>query len=351
MPLCCAAIGPKTHPMNDSPSYSTANASTAQTAWIFSDGKKGHETLTESVATELGVNTIKKIVPASGLWRLAAPWGPVSRKEQGKDAILHEPWPALALAAGRTTIPYLRALKVRARSATLTVAMMDPKTGLTTADLIWVPEHDKLRGANVVTTLTSPNNFSQSALAKLRADLPQNIQSLAGRRVAVMLGGPTKSHRFSESVVANLLDGIRSFVARGASLMITPSRRTPSSLLDAVREATSGAPNFIWDGTDANPYAYFVAVADAFVVTGDSVNMIGEAASTGRPIYVCQPEGGTAKFQRFHARLESIGATRNLSVMTAVETEQPFNWSYEPIATAPIIAEEITRRLRMRSAH
>ena len=36
----------------------------------------------------------------------------------------------------------------------------------------------------------------------------------------------------------------------------------------------------------------FLAHADAFVVTADSVNMAGEAAATGKPIYIFEPSGG-----------------------------------------------------------
>ena len=60
---------------------------------------------------------------------------------------LGPPWPAFAFATGRTTIPYIRALRRRAGLATYTVILMDPRTGPKSADLIWVPEHDRRRGA------------------------------------------------------------------------------------------------------------------------------------------------------------------------------------------------------------
>ena len=91
----------------------------------------------------------------------------------------------------------------------------------------------------------------------------------------------------------------------GAGLLITPSRRTPEAVTDFVREATEGAPRILWDGTGENPYPQFLAHADAFIAPADSVNMTGEPCATGRPVYVFEPEGGSAKFTRFHDALRA----------------------------------------------
>ena len=107
----------------------------------------------------------------------------------------------------------------------------------------------------------------------------------------------------------------------------------------------ANAQRIIWDGTGANPYPYFLAGADAFVVTADSVNMAGEACATGKPVYIFMPEGGRAKFHAFHHALEQTGATRLLPErLEALDT-----WRYDPIHSAGRIAAEIIRRARMRA--
>ena len=80
--------------------------------------------------------------------------------------------------------------------------------------------------------------------------------------------------------------------------------------------------------------------ADAFVVTADSVNMTGEAAATGRPVYVFTPSAGSDKFRRFHAALQAHGATRPLPD----QPEAIPDWTYEPLQSAETIAREIKRR-------
>ena len=71
-----------------------------------------------------------------------------------------------------------------------------------------------------------------------------------------------------------------------------------------------GCPVDLWDGDGDNPYFAMLGLADAIVVTGDSVNMVSEACATGKPIHVFHLEGGSRKFSRFHAALETQGITR-----------------------------------------
>lgn len=122
--------------------------------------------------------------------------------------------------------------------------------------------------------------------------------------------------------------------------MITSSRRTHQRLVTAVDKATRNAPRILWTGEGKNPYANFLAAADALIVTADSVNMCGEACATGRPVYIFTPTGGSAKFTRFHEALATRSATRELPErFTQLET-----WDYSPIDAAQAIAAEIERR-------
>ena len=68
----------------------------------------------------------------------------------------------------------------------------------------------------------------------------------------------------------------------------------------------------------------------------------GEAAATGKPVYIFHPEGGSPKFDRFHASLRYAGITRPFH-----DARQPLeNWSYAPLDAARLIADEIERTLQ-----
>ena len=168
------------------------------------------------------------------------------------------------------------------------------------------------RGHNVITTLTAPHSFTAERLRTLRATLPPDIAALPQPRVAVLLGGPNGDFAYTQASLARLASALRSLAQLGAGLMITPSRRTPGDVIAFVREATVGLRRLFWDGEGANPYPGFLAHADAFIVPANSVNMTGEPCATGKPVYVFEPDGGSAKFTRFHEALRRHGATRTL---------------------------------------
>jgi mitochondrial fission protein ELM1 len=312
-------------------------------AWIITDEKIGMQVQVRGVADALGLAVEWKEVHPRGIWRMAAPWGPADPADRfgAAGSRFSPPWPAIALATGRLSIPYIRALRRHAGMVTYSVVLQDPKTGPRTADLIWVPEHDRRRGANVITTLTAPHSLSPARLAALRQVLPPDrIAALPPPRVAVVLGGKNGVYRFTEADDDRFEASLRSLARLGASFLITSSRRTHQRLLTAATRATEGAPRFIWDGSGDNPYPAFLAHADHFIVTADSVNMTGEPCATGRPVWVFEPSGGSAKFRRFHAALRRYGATRTLpeTVSSLV------GWEYTPLDSAQQIAREIERR-------
>jgi uncharacterized protein len=312
-------------------------------AWIITDGKVGMDVQARGLAQALDLVIHMKHVSPSGLWKFAAPWGPPDPKAKighADSALFAPPWPAVCIATGRASIPYVRALRRKAGPQTYCIVLQDPKTGASTADLIWVPAHDRRRGANVITTATAPHGFSPAKLAALRANCPPEIAALPGPRIAVILGGKNGIYRFTDADDDRFQTALASLGRCGASFMITPSRRSHQRLIRAADVATADRPRLIWDGAGANPYPAFLAHADMLVVTADSVNMTGEACATGRPVYVFEPSGGSAKFRRFHDALRQAGATRPLpSEAGALET-----WTYQPLDSAQTIAAEVERR-------
>ena len=319
-----------------------------RTGWLITDGKTGMDVQVKGVADALGLKyQFKHVVPRQP-FRALSPFGPVDPREGfGKPvSTFAPPFPDVVLATGRLAIPYLRALRRRAGPGTYCVVLQDPKTGAGIADLIWVPAHDSLRGHNVITTLTSPHSFTQARLVELRATTPAAIATLPHPRIALVLGGPGGGYSFDAAAERRLAAAVAALAPHAGSFLVTSSRRSPPSLIAVIDAATATRPRILWDGQADNPYPAFLAHADALVVTGDSVNMTGEACATGRPVYVFEPGPASAKFARFHHALRRHGATRPLpETMSRIDT-----WMYQPLDSAQEIAAEIERRwLRRRS--
>ena len=310
---------------------------------VLGSGKAGHEINAVGVAEALGAPyELKRVAPRRPfLWM--SPFGPVDPRDA---AVLKPPLPDIVLASGRVTVPYLRAFKRLGGSRVFAVFLQAPRFARASMDLIWVPEHDRHRGPNVIATLTSPHPFSPRRLAAKRAAPDARLAGLPGPRCAVVLGGTSAAQHFTAADVTRMAEAVRAIAAQGFAIMATPSRRTPPELLAAVREGLGDAPGFVWDGTTGdNPYASILALADAVLVTGDSANMVGEATATGAPVHIFEPSGGDpGKLGQAIDGLERLGAIRRF----AGRIER---FAYTPIDSSGVIAAEIARRFaRARAA-
>ncbi|WP_300472131.1 mitochondrial fission ELM1 family protein [Breoghania sp.] len=312
--------------------------------WVQSDGKAGDENQCIAVADALGCPFEARHVAPRARFVWAMPRGPIDPREHPSrpDSPVRPPFPDLVIASGRRTVPYLKCISRASAGATMTVFLKDPLTGPGAADFIWVPEHDKLRGKNVLATPTPPHRFSQERLAALRAAPPADIARLTAPRVAVLVGGDSRHHRFTAYDVETFGHRLE-HLAQTARLMITLSRRTPKLLADRIARLKDKGPHLIWDGTGENPLAAYLANADAVVVTADSTNMVGEAAATGRPVLVYEPSGGHRKISSFLDRMSELGVTRPFA--GRLET-----YRYEPLDSTPVIAEAIRALWQARHA-
>ena len=302
---------------------------------ILASAKTGHVVPCIGVARALGCEPDIAPVAPRGLFAALAPWGPAD----AKDACLREPFPDIAIASGRETVAYLRALKRLSRGRTFTVFLGDPRASRNVFDVIWAPAHDRVAGPNVLKTVTAPHPHSAAALAAARAAPDPRLADLARPRIAVLIGGPSGQYAFADADAAALCSAATTLLGCGAA-MVSASRRTPPALRERIAAiiAPAGADRgFVWDGAGDNPYPSMLALADAFLVTADSVNMIGEAVSTGRPVHVLPLAGRAGKFAAFFDRLREAGAIRDW--MGALE-----DWRYEPIDATAEIAAEVARR-------
>ena len=198
---------------------------------------------------------------------------------------LGPPWPRLIVSVGRQSVATALAVKRLSNQSTYAVHVQDPKVSAHRFDWIVAPKHDGLSGPNVTTTLGAVHGITPVRLAAAKERFTNLIDHLPSPRVAVLLGGNSRAFRFT-AVDAERLGRSLAAMARknNGSLLVTPSGRTPSESMTALQRAIFGVPQVIWDGTGDNPYLAFLGFADAIVVTSDSVNMITEAAGTGKPL-------------------------------------------------------------------
>ncbi|MBF9234295.1 mitochondrial fission ELM1 family protein [Microvirga alba] len=317
----------------------------ALTSWVLTDGKAGDEMPALSVTDALGLKPEIRRVHPKPPFNWLMPSGPIDPRERPEmdNSPITPPFPDLLIASGRRAVPYLRFVKHASGGHTFTVFLKDPRTGPKTADFIWAPSYDRLRGPNVLNTLTSPHRVSAPRIAAARAHPDPRLVHLPHPRVAVVAGGDSRHHRFTDEDVARFIRHLTALAETGSGLMITASRRTPPALREALKGLARKHGSFFWDGSGENPYVALLALADFIVVTADSFNMVGEAAATGRPILVFEPTGGHPKLVTFMNGLKAEGAVHPFEGRLEGQAYPPLNSTFQ-IASA--IAQGLARHRR-----
>ena len=311
------------------------------TCWVVTDGRAGIEIQAAGLARAIGLDPLIKRLKARAPWGSVPPrlWRkPLQHLDPAGD-LLAPPWPDVLVGCGRLAVAPSTAVRAAAGGATFTVQIQAPKVPLDRFDIVVVPRHDRVTGPNVITTLGSMHGFSPKAIAEASKQLPPAYEDLPEPRVAVMLGGRSRVHKITLDDTTRLAGHLLAWARdHGAGLMITASRRTERETLALLRQELAGWPAVFWAGESDNPYQGLLGLADHFVVTADSVNMVTEAAATGKPISIAPVKGGTRKFTRFHAAMAEAGITRPL-------TDELEHWAYEPLRETTRVAAEIREKL------
>lgn len=151
--------------------------------------------------------------------------------------------------------------------------------------------------------------------------------------------------QYGADLAKQLTTSLRNVLPSCGSVRISFSRRTPQKVSAILLRAFSNHPKVqIWDGKDPNPHMGHLAWADAFVITADSVSMLSEACSTGKPVYVIGVERCTWKFADFQKSLCERGVIRPFTGKESISE----TWSYAPlndtVEAAGKVIEALARR-------
>lgn len=317
--------------------------------WVVTDGRAGIEAqalgLAEAVSTLTPARiTVKRVWWRAWLERLPtrAILSPRAALDPSSDP-LAPPWPDLWIGNGRAAIPSGVALRRWSGGRAFVVQLQDPRRPARLFDLVIPPAHDLLDGPGVLPILGAPHRMTPARLAEGYAAFRQMLEPLPHPRVAVLVGGRSRAFDLPRARAEALADQLDHALTRsGGSVLMTFSRRTPPEAAAILRARLNGGPGLIWDGEGTNPLPAFLHAADHVVVTADSINMVAEAASTGKPVHIAAVDGGQARKDRFHAALAERGAARPFT--GALDT-----WSYAPIRETERAAAEVLARMAGRS--
>jgi len=301
--------------------------------------------LAEAVAHQRPAEIVlKRVAWRWGLGRTPLSLSPLARLALKADSPIAPPWPDIWIGAGRASVPLSRRVRGWSRGKTFVVQTQDPRGALDAFDLVVPPAHDGVTGSNVFPIVGAPNRMNAAGFSRDLAHFRPRIDPLPRPRVALIVGGKSKSHDLPPARALSMAKAVAKAVeAAGGALLVSFTRRTPEPARRILTEALAATPGWIWDGEGENPYFAFLAAADVILVTEDSTNLATDAATTGKPIHVLAMAGGGRKFDRFHQDLRDRGIA------------QPFTgtlttWTYPPLDETNRAASELLRRFDTHAA-
>ncbi len=317
-------------------------ASIDPACWAISDGAAGNERQALALAHALGLVPRVVRIDLRQPWATFAPRLTIGAYHAIRDhagAPLASPWPDIAIGCGRRAALATRLLRDCSGGRTFTVQILDPRIDAAAFDVVIAPQHDHVRGPNVLHSIGALNAVDHGWLAAGRTHFAR-FAVLPAPRTAVLIGASNHAQRLDAAYFDAFVERLAARHATdGGSFLVSVSRRTPNAIAAALRAAFAAFPGVFWGGAGdgENPYAGFLAWADRIVVTPDSVNMLSEAAATGKPLYTFASRPIAGKLAAFHAALVASGHLRRLD--DATHRAQP-----EPLDETAAIAELVRER-------
>jgi len=303
------------------------------------DGRAGNARQALALAQALDSTFAEVLLQPRAPWRWLAPRVmPGANRAFGADfdASLARP-PSLAIGCGRQAALATRLLRARGSKS---VQVLDPRIDPEHWDLVIAPQHDALRGENVISMLGSLNPVDDLWLAQARHDAPQ-IAALPAPHTVLLVGAPSKHVALCDAGFASLIQQLAQRARdEGGSFSAIASRRTPDRWRDAIGKVDADIPGIRWrDERDGiNPYAGLLAHAQRIVCTPDSVNMLSEAAATLVPVFVWSADIASGRLRVFLNALRTSGRVRDLDATLA-------SFPVEPLRETARVAAEVRQRL------
>ncbi|WP_222547634.1 mitochondrial fission ELM1 family protein [Asaia lannensis] len=233
------------------------------------------------------------------------------------------------------------ALALKHQTGLPLVQIQNPRMKTRDFDLIVANVHDGIAGGNIVSARTAMHGVTQQKLAQARALWADRLRQKDRALLSVLIGGANGRFSFGVDEARRVGAQLASITRDHAvNVALTPSRRTDSAALAALRDALRTSPAYIWDGAGENPYLGMLACADGIAVTTDSVSMISEAVATSAPVTIIDLPG---RSRRIRAFVETLGKEDRVRPFTGAWSP----WSITPLDDTGRAADEMLRRLAL----
>ncbi|WP_415321065.1 mitochondrial fission ELM1 family protein [Candidatus Pelagibacter sp. Uisw_092] len=305
---------------------------------LLTEGMHGMISQVEGLAKALDLDFIHEKIELNNFWKLFPPKLTPVQDFVFKNKINSEF--DIVISCGRKSVIPSIYLKKKFKSKIINIHIQEPKVSLDNFDFVVVPEHDGLKGSNVLTSKGAVHYLTNGELDENENYLKSRI-STEKKVVTLILGGPTRYYDYNNQVIDSLFSKIEhNFLKNNYQLIVVPSMRTPQDLIEKAKNYFD-TDQIVIPNVDKKAYLSSLKISDHIVVTCDSTSMISEAAITGKPIYVAQMPAikNNKRFKSFFNLFESLNIIKELN--NTVES-----WTYTKLNETKKIADQIREKIK-----
>jgi mitochondrial fission protein ELM1 len=305
---------------------------------LLSEGMHGMISQVEGLAKALDLDFIHEKIELNSFWRLFPPKLTPIKSFVFKNKINSQF--NVVISCGRKSVIPSIYLKRKFKNKVINIHIQEPKVSLDNFDFVVAPEHDGLKGSNVLTSKGAVHYLTNSELDENENYLKSRIRP-DKKIVTLILGGPTRYYDYSNQVIDSIFSKIeKNFLKNNYQLVVIPSMRTPQNIIEKAKSYFD-KDQIVIPNVDKKAYLSSLKISDHIIVTCDSTSMISEAAITGKPIYVAQMPAikNNHRFKSFFNLFESLNIIKSLN--NSVE-----NWTYVKLNETNKIANQIKEKIK-----
>ena len=305
---------------------------------LLTEGMHGMISQVEGLAKALDIYFTHHTVELNNFWKIIPPkLTPISQSVYKK--ISQSDFDIIISCGRKSVIPSIH-LKKNSKKKVLNIHIQDPKVNYNNFDFIVAPEHDSIKGQNIITTKGAIHYLTDHEIIENKDYLNSFIKKDQRKICSLILGGPTKYYDYSLKNMKNIFSILNDLLKKNNfQLIVVPSMRTPKNLIAYAKEHF-GENHTIIDNIDKKAYLSALSISQNIVVTCDSSSMISEAALTGKPIYVANisPKKNDKRFRKFRNLFRELNIIRNLG-------DDEENWNYQKLDETNRVAKIIKQKI------
>ena len=305
---------------------------------LLTEGMHGMISQVEGLAKALDLDFIHEKIEINNFWKLFPPKVTPVQDFVFKNKI--DSQFDVVISCGRKSVIPSIYLKKKFKNKIINIHIQEPKVFLDNFDFVVAPEHDGLKGNNVLTSKGAVHYLTNDELDQNENYLKSRINSQK-KIVTLILGGPTRYYDYNNRVIDGIFSKIeQNFLKNNYQVIIIPSMRTPQNIIEKAKNYFDN-DQIIIPNVDKKAYLSSLKISDHIIVTCDSTSMISEAAITGKPIYVAQMPAikNNQRFKSFFNLFESLNIIKELN--NSVE-----NWTYTKLNETNKIANQIKEKIK-----